>query len=145
MKYQLRTASPSDLDLLMKIGHEGIRPYVESLFGWDSEEQERRFREDFHPEQISVVQFEGEDVGYLKVEDKGDHIFLAGIYLLKRVRSVGLGSSVMTDLISAAHNSGKSIRLQVLRTNPAQSLYQRLGFKIVGDSDSHIFMESSAP
>jgi ribosomal protein S18 acetylase RimI-like enzyme len=49
----------------------------------------------------------------------------------------------MTDLISAAHNSGKSIRLQVLRTNPAQSLYQRLGFKIVGDSETHIFMESS--
>jgi ribosomal protein S18 acetylase RimI-like enzyme len=144
MKYQLRKASHADLVPLMRIGHEGIRPYVESLLGWDSQEQERRFREDFHPEQISVIQFEDRVVGYLKVEDKSDHIFLAGIYLSKSVRSVGLGSSIIADLVATARSSGKSIRLQVMRTNPAQSLYQRLGFNITGNSDTHIFMESSA-
>jgi hypothetical protein len=103
MKYQLRKASHADLVPLMRIGHEGIRPYVESLSVWDSQEQERRFREDFHPEQISVIQFEDNIVGYLKVEDKGDHLLLAGIYLSKSVRSVGLGSSIIADLAWSAH------------------------------------------
>ncbi len=36
--------------------------------------------------------------------------------------------------------AGLPIRLQVLRVNPAQSLYRRLGFEEVGVTTSHILM-----
>lgn len=59
MRYTLRQAVESDLEPMMRIGHEGIRPYVEQLWGWDQADQERRFRENFHVARISIVEAEG--------------------------------------------------------------------------------------
>ena len=45
MPYSLRPAIESALEAMMRIGHEGIRPYAEQLWEWDQADQERRFRE----------------------------------------------------------------------------------------------------
>jgi hypothetical protein len=33
------------------------------------------------------------------------------------------------------------VRLRVLRVNPAERLYWRLGFEVVGETESHLLME----
>jgi hypothetical protein len=80
---------------MMRIGHEGIRPYVEQLWGWDQSEQERRFREGFDLTTINIVNVGGRDIGYLKVESHDDHVFLAGIYLDMGQRRCGIGTEIV--------------------------------------------------
>ena len=142
MRYSLRRALESDVEPMMRIGHEGIRPYVEQLWGWDPAEQERRFRENFDLTRIQVVQIDGQDAGYLDVEDHDDHVFLAGIYLDGPYRRSGVGAELVGDLLSRCRSLRKPLRLRVLRPNPAQHLYARLGFRPVEVTETHIHMEA---
>ncbi len=125
----------------MALGHEGLRPSVEALGCWDQAEHERAFREEFALEHISIVQIDGLDVGYLKVEEHGDHLFLAGIYLSALHRRKGLGTELILDLVQRARDESKPLRLRVLRSNPSQLLYERLGFRRTESTDRHIQME----
>ena len=97
--YSLRPATEADLEPMMEIGHEGLRPYVEELWGWDQADQERGYREHFEPEFISIIQSDGDDIGYIKLEEREDHLFLSGIYLRAEFRNRGLGAALITDLI----------------------------------------------
>lgn len=126
---------------MMAIAHEGLRPYVEAIWGWDSKDHQERFRAQFEPSCISIIQLDGRDVGYVKVEDRKDCLFLAGIYVGKNDRNRGIGSEVLVGLMRDAAAVGRPLRLRVLLPNPAQRLYLRLGFHVTETTDSHVFME----
>ena len=49
----------------------------------------------------------------------------------------------MTDLMRGAATAGRSISLRVMRVNPAQRRYARLGFRQVGETPTHVVMEWS--
>ncbi len=144
MPYSLRVARPDDADEMMAIAHEGLRPYVEALWGWDTEDQRERFRAQFDASHITVIQSGGRDVGYVKVEDCQDCIYLAGIYLAKGDRRKGIGSEVLLDLMQRATAAAKPLRLRVLVPNPAKNLYARLGFRVTKTTGSHVYMEFKA-
>lgn len=145
MAYALRPATMEDLEPMMRIGHEGLRPYVEALWGWDQAEHEAQFRDHFTPASISIILFEGWAAGYLKVEDRGDHLFLEGIYLGREARNQGVGAEVIGDLLQRGRREGRPVRLRVLRPNPARRLYERLGFRVIRADDTHIDMEAAVP
>lgn len=142
MQYSLREALESDLEPMMRIGHEGIRPYVEQLWGWDQADQERRFRDNFDLTRIKIVNIDGLDVGYLDVENYDDHVFLAGIYLASQYRRRGVGAMLIGDLLTSCRSLRKPLRLRVLRPNPALRLYTRLGFREMEVTETHIYMEA---
>ena len=142
MRYSLRPARIDDLEPMMAIGHEGIRPYVEAVRGWDEAEEERGFAAHFVPDLISIILVDGREVGYIKLEDRGDHIYLDGIYLDETHRSQGLGRDIIGGVLSDAHADGKRVRLRVLKPNPARRLYERLGFREVGGDRDHFDMEA---
>jgi GNAT superfamily N-acetyltransferase len=145
MRYSLRQALESDIEPMMRIGHDGIRPYVEQLWGWDQADQELRFRENFDLARIKIVSIDSQDVGYLNVVNHDDHVFLAGIYLDRQYRRRGLGAELIGDLLRNCRSLHKPLRLPVLRTNPAQRLYARLGFRQAEVTETHIHMEAGSP
>jgi len=121
-----------------------IRPYVEQLWGWDQADQERRFRENFDLTRIEIINIDGQDIGYLDVENHDDHVFLAGIYLARQFRRRGVGAELIGDVLSSCRSLRKPLRLRVLRPNPAQHLYARLGFRQVDVTETHIYMEAAS-
>lgn len=143
--YELRSASARDIDLVRELKFDGLRPYVEQLWGWDPEDQEQRFRASFAPERLRIIQVGGEDVGMLHVESEQDPWRLQGSYVAAHRRSHGLGGAVVRDVMQAAAASGAGLRLRVLRPNPARALYERLGFAVVSESETHFDMEAPAP
>ena len=142
MRYSLRPATSNDLDAMMAIGNEGIRPYVEEVRGWDEAEETRGFVEHFLPELTSIIVVDGHDVGYLKTESHADHVYIDGIYLAKAYRSSGLGTLLISRTIADAHAKDKRVRLRVLKPNPARRLYDRLGFCQIDTDTIHISMEA---
>ena len=141
MHYTLRDARPADCDAMMHIGHDGIKPYVEQLWRWNPAEQQEAFRKQFEPKWITIIQVDGQDVGYFKLQPKADHTFLAGIYIDASHRQSGLGTKVLSDIIKRHQASHHPLRLQVLKANPAHRLYRRLGFQVIEETETHRIME----
>ncbi|MDG3088210.1 N-acetyltransferase [Vibrio hannami] len=52
-----------------------------------------------------------------------------------------IGSRLLLELIAKAKENGASVALGVLKTNPAQNLYYRLGFEKVGETDAEYNLE----
>ena len=69
--------------------------------------------------------------------DRGDAaILLRDIAVLTEYRNAGVGSRLIQDLMKEATSAGKPIQLHVLASSPAVRLYERLGFRSIGDDGS---------
>jgi len=141
MLYALRPALLEDLGPMMAIGHEGLRPHVEQVRGWDQAAEEQGFRDHFEPDKIQIIQSCGEDIGYIKAIDQSDHVYVDGMYISNTRRSSGIGGRVLADLIDRNRKVGKPIRLKVFTVNPAKRLYDRLGFRVVEETVDSFIME----
>ena len=124
MNITLRRAKPEDVDWLDEFYEGLMRPCVELTHDWD----EKRFREVYNTETISVIQLDGEDIGMLKTEKRKDHIYFGDIQLKEAFQRRGIGTSLIRDVIEKAKADGLPLRLRVLKENPVVELYNRLGF-----------------
>lgn len=139
-RYDLRPARPGDAAFVHTVRVAGLRPYVEPIWGWDDELQDARFRGSFDPARYRVVVVDGQDVGILAVERRPGEVFVADIGIVAAWRNRGLGSTILLDVATRASEDGMPVALQVLRTNPARRLYERLGFRAIDESDTHVVM-----
>ena len=143
--YSLRPALPEDAEFACDVKLHGLRPHVEAFAPWHEERQRESFLAHYDHRTTRIIQRGGEDVGVLRVLDRGAQVHLAEIYLRPEARNVGLGSRVVRDVVGDAHARGRGVTLQLLRTNPVVRLYQRLGFRISGETHTHFLMESPCP
>lgn len=52
----------------------------------------------------------------------------------------GLGSKIIKEYIDLAKKFNKKIKIKVYKENPAKRLYERLGFKIYNEDDTHLYL-----
>jgi ribosomal protein S18 acetylase RimI-like enzyme len=140
MKYTLRQAREDDFEFLYNLKVTCLKEYVAATYGWDDEYQLQLFTKRFDPSEIQIIVVDDHDVGHLSVEDSDDELYIAGIYLLPAWQNQGLGTSVIEDVLSTAAGREKGGWLQVLRVNPARHLYERLGFQIFEETNTHFKM-----
>ena len=141
--YTLRQATDDDRAFLYELMVATMKPYVvETWAGWDETFQVRRFTEHFDPARCQIVVVDGRDIGMISI-DRGDaEIFLANVQIAPDFQGMGLGSAIIGDLLAEAHRRRVPCRLQVLKVNPARRLYERLGFAIEGETDTHFRMRA---
>ncbi len=89
----------------------------------------------------SIILRDGTPVGRMIVDRSGEAILLIDIALLPEHRHGGIGGTLIQDLMDEARRDGKTLRLHVGTSNPAQSLYRRLGFTLVSASGIYLEME----
>ena len=120
--------------------------------GWNDAEKEAFLRQQFtaqhkfYMEQFSEAEFQlillnAEPIGRLYVDRRKDEIRLIDIALLPEHRNKGIGSRLLQDLFEEARKINKPLRIHVEHFNPALHLYQRLGFKRIGDTGVYFLME----
>jgi ribosomal protein S18 acetylase RimI-like enzyme len=136
----LREATPEDFDFAKVVKLEGLRPYIEKLWGWDDEVEERQFRENFDPSTATIISAEDGNVGFYELVDRGFELFLAGIYIDAKFRGRGLGTAVLRHLLAIARARQLPLALRVLKPNPARRLYERLGFRATRATKTHVLM-----
>lgn len=77
---------------------------------------------------------QGEEKGYGYVDDNVPEV---GVAVLPEYRGKGIGTKLLTHLLTEAKESYEYISLSVSAENPARRLYQRLGFEeVVKNGDS---------
>lgn len=139
--YTLRPAFKEDFEWLKKLHHDVMRDSVEQIWGWDVEFQDELFERQFDPGGKMIVQVNGRDVGVLEVERRDQEIFLSNVQIAVEMQGRGLGSELIRALQHEAGERGVALVLQVNKANSrAHALYDRLGFRPSGETDTHFLM-----
>ena len=103
--------------------------------------QHQYYQDQFPDASYDVILREGQPVGRLYVDRREDEIRIIDIALLPEARGNGIGGALLDDLIAEARTLNKPVRIHVERGNRALSLYQRLGFSEIGQTDFYFLME----
>lgn len=113
--------------------------FVEQQFHAQSVYYQAQFPEaEFH-----VIEHQNQSIGRRSINRAADEIRLIDLAILPEFQGRGIGSRILTDLIEEANQLGKPLRHHVLRFNRALQLYERLGFSVTEDRETHLLMEWS--
>jgi ribosomal protein S18 acetylase RimI-like enzyme len=138
----LRTACREDLEFLYQLWKITLGEYLVQTFGpWHEDEQHQRFCERTRIEQNQIVELDGHAVGCLYLKRLATAVKLSRVLILPEYQNRGLGSRLVQQVISEAQTVGLSVQLRVMKVNPAQRLWKRLGFVVTGKTETHILME----
>lgn len=144
MKIDLRPAESDDFERLLALKETSYRAHVEALWGpWDPADQRQRFLEGFRDPAVCVVEVDGEFAGTLTVHEDSDPVALANIELEPAMQGRGIGTWLIGEVIARARANDRDVVLRVLRPNPAQTYYARLGFCVQAQTDTHVHMRWS--
>ena len=128
-RLSFRPATEADLPFLLELRRQTMTPHLlASGVRHTAQEEHERVLERFECAQIILLS--GEPAGLLKVARDGSQWQLLQIQLATGRQGAGLGARLVQSVIDDARRAGASLRLRVLRANPARRLYERLGFCI---------------
>lgn len=149
----LRSALPQDDLFLFKV-YASTRANEMALLPWNEEQKEAFLRMQFEAQRrhyalhfpqaknwIIVQKDEtgGQSIGRMIVGEQEQYILLIDIALLLDSRGKGIGSALIRALQQQAASISKPLVLHVEVSNPAQRLYERLGF--VKTAETGIYIE----
>jgi ribosomal protein S18 acetylase RimI-like enzyme len=146
----LRPAEPADRSLLCEVyastrydelapipwSDEQKRDFLAAQF----EAQDAYYREHYVGASYDVIEVDGRAAGRLYVARWENEIRIMDIALLPEHRGHGVGTSLLRELLEEGERTGKSVSIHVERHNPALRLYERLGFRPVGEHGVYVLM-----
>jgi ribosomal protein S18 acetylase RimI-like enzyme len=91
-----------------------------------------------------VILCDDQPAGRLYVDRREKEIRIVDIALLPEFRGRGIGTSILQNLIAEAGTAGQTLTIHVEQHNPAMRLYQRLGFRMIGEVGIYHLMERPA-
>ena len=147
----LRPAGPDDTELLYRI-YASTREDELAVVLWDAlakeaflrmqfAAQDRYYHATFPAASYDLIVSGEEVLGRLYV-DRGEPAWLVlDIALLPEHRGRGIGARLLTDVLAEARAAAKPVQIHVERFNPAQRLYDRLGFRQIADEGVYLRLE----
>ncbi len=139
---RLIKATANDSEFAYQTKKAAFREYVEKVWGWDEDEQRQLHERRFASQDFQVIQVSGISVGILAIVRQPDCVKVNQMFIVPEYQSRGIGTACMMRIIEDGAVSKLPVRLQVLKVNNrALAFYQRMGFRNIGESDTHILME----
>ena len=146
----LRLATPDDEDFLFQLfadtraGEFNLVDLNNSqrhaLIKMQFNAQRYQYNTSYPEAKNEIVLWANLPVGRLLVDESEHESTLVDIALLSEHRNSGIGTRLIRTLLRNAARAGKSVRLHVLRSNPAQRLYERLGFSLINQDAVYVEM-----
>ena len=151
----LRTIRAEDRDFLLRV-YAGARLEELALTDWDETQKQaflvQQFEAQHHHYQayypgarLDLILLDEEPIGRLYVARWREEIRIMDIALLPEHRHRGIGGGLLRDLLEEAAATGRRLTIHVERYNPALRLYQRLGFKPVGEIGVYLLLAVEPP
>jgi ribosomal protein S18 acetylase RimI-like enzyme len=132
----LRDANQSDMAFLVELRRLSMARVVTNHRPWIEAAQKERVLVNF--ESARIICSDDRDIGLLKVVYDPNQVHLCQIQLLPEFQGKGIGTMLISKLQEEVALSGVPISLSVFRSNPALTLYTRMGFCIcTDDADSY--------
>jgi ribosomal protein S18 acetylase RimI-like enzyme len=142
MLFILRDAQANDLEMLIDFNMQTI---LESDNDHKIDEKELKkitkyvkTNTEKHLYEYKTIMIDNNIVGSVLIYPYEDGVMLDEIYLKKKFRSHGIGTSIIKSII----NSNPTVYLWVYKNNdPAISIYKKLNFKIIAETDTRYQMK----
>lgn len=142
MRYILIKASKKDIPRLIQYKKEIIYMYSKGLSGEEKEnitEYVITSVNEMFKDYYNIV-IDDKIIGSIMVKDIQEGKLIDEIYIEKEFRNNGIGTDIIMKVVKKSNN--KNIYLWVYKENiKAVSLYKRLGFKIIDETESRYYME----
>jgi ribosomal protein S18 acetylase RimI-like enzyme len=146
----LRVTRDDDLPFLFTLYCDVRSPEV-NAWGWPSSQRDSFLRMQFeaqqrsyraaYPESTDQIVYSGDlPIGRRLIASLREKMHLIDIALVAGYRNRGIGAWLIRQLIDDCEAKGAPLYLQVLSGNPAQRLYQRLGFRETESNSMYIQM-----
>ena len=142
IRYILVRAAKKDIPRLIKYKKDIIHMYNKDL----SEDEKNKINEyvtnsvsEMFKDYYNIV-FDDKIIGSILLKDIQEGKLIDEIYIEKEFRNNGIGTDIIMKAVKKSNN--KNIYLWVYKENiKAVSLYKRLGFKIIDETESRYYME----
>lgn len=145
MKYNFRNCTLDDFDFLFELKKQNFKWYVDKIWDWNDEDQKQRLKQDLEEhlahKRIILIDNKLAGVYVIHTTENGD-LFINEISILKEYQNKGIGTKILEEQLKENQSKGIRTILQVFKDNPAKSLYERLGFKVYGETETHYQMEN---
>ncbi|MCG8406609.1 MAG: GNAT family N-acetyltransferase [Phycisphaerales bacterium] len=150
MAVGLRSVQSDDRSFLYEL-YCSTRADELGALGWSELQREVFLKQQFAAQQRAfdglshadhqIILKDGRPIGRMIVVRNDEELRLADIALLAEHRNHGIGTSLIRELLNEAQSVGKPMRLQVLNTNRAILLYQRMGLEIRSERGMYLQMQ----
>ena len=143
-KYNLKSYEEEDFEYLYNLKKECFKWYVEKIYGPWEDEFQRKFLQDFFEEYkdvAKVITLGDEKIGVFTsyVDDQNESV-VSLFYIDKKYQGKGLGTEILEEQLMEDQRNGRNTILQVFKENPARLFYQKLGFKVYTETETHLKM-----
>ncbi len=109
-----------------------MQGFIEGTWGWDELMQSHSFEDHLPANTFVIAAIAQVDIGALNVREKADHLWLEMVLVLPEYQSKGYGRALIEHAQALAIKAQKPLRLSVLKLNPAQEFYRKMGFENCG-------------
>jgi N-acetylglutamate synthase-like GNAT family acetyltransferase len=143
----LRPITLADKEMLCQIYSSTRTEEMKLATHWTAEQKHAFLRSQFEAQHhyyqnnyagahFWIIEKEGETIGRLYLHPAyGDSMRIIDITLLPHRRNSGIGGQLLKDIIAFADGRDKSVSIHVESFNPAKKLYERLGFRLVSETN----------
>ena len=117
------------------------QPQRETLLRLQYEAQARGYAARFSHLDDSIIESCAQAAGRVLLNREAEELRLVDIAVIPELQRQGIASKVLKSLMAEAETTRVSLRLNVWHSNPALSLYLRLGFCEIAASDTYCELE----
>jgi len=140
----LRAAKTSDLELTYRIKNKSIKPYVEKIWGWNESNQLKIHNQSFNANDTKLIEYHKQYIGFLVIKETDNEIYIENLLIEMEFQNLGIGKTIMEQIVESADFKKKRIRLKVFKINTkAQRFYENFGLEKISEMENHIEMEKT--
>jgi ribosomal protein S18 acetylase RimI-like enzyme len=141
-KVEMRRATADDVDLLWTIFRASLKDYIIEARGeWNEEREESQFWRQLDLSASRIIAVDHQHIGFIVAPIRDGALWIHTICIVPEYQRKGIGTGVIRSVFAEGKEQEIPIYLGILKVNPARRLYERLGFKVIGDLPNHYKMQ----
>ncbi len=139
MHFHFSPARSEDFSRLLELRLLTMQESLERIGRFDPQRAFERFQNSFRPQHTRLIIADHQFAGCVALgPDEGDWL-LEHFYIVPQFQRCGLGSQVLSQLITEAEQARKIIKLSVLQKSDAARFYEKHGFHKTGEDEWDIY------
>lgn len=142
--YKFKDYSDEDFEYLYQTKKDCFKWYVEKIYGpWEDKFQLEFFKNFINEKRkyIKEIMYKDNPIGMFTnyiADNENDFIDL--FYIDNRYQGNGIGTQILKEQLLADKKNNVDTSLQVFKENPAKKLYEKVGFEIYDETNTHYKM-----
>lgn len=116
------------------------KPLLSAMGLWNEAEISQRFSRSYVARHARILCIGADTIGWIQVSRMAQGFHLHQLHLVENQRNRGIGTRLIVALQETARSENCPVTLNMIKGNPALSLYTRLGFIRTGEDESRLHM-----